>query len=82
MQAGRGGVLDLPLANKLEMMEMNILFFEGRDEYLFDTWFGKKHDERSAATSLADKMIESLKFHAVLGSGPENIVSESRVHLI
>ncbi|TVU45232.1 hypothetical protein EJB05_04708, partial [Eragrostis curvula] len=24
------------------------------------------HDERSAATSLADKMIESLKFHAVL----------------
>ncbi|GJM97791.1 hypothetical protein PR202_ga14744 [Eleusine coracana subsp. coracana] len=38
------------------------------DECLIGTWFGKKsvEEERSAATSLADKMIESLKFQAVL----------------
>ncbi|RCV22068.1 hypothetical protein SETIT_4G190500v2 [Setaria italica] len=38
------------------------------DECLIGTWFGKKsvQEERSAATSLADKMIESLKFQAVL----------------
>ncbi|XP_066374154.1 villin-3-like isoform X1 [Miscanthus floridulus] len=38
------------------------------DECLIGTWFGKKsvQEERSAAISLADKMIESLKFQAVL----------------
>ncbi|CAL5039770.1 unnamed protein product [Urochloa decumbens] len=41
---------------------------ENGDECLIGTWFGKKsvQEERSAATSLADKMIESLKFQAVL----------------
>ncbi|XP_062229452.1 villin-3-like isoform X1 [Phragmites australis] len=38
------------------------------EECLIGTWFGKKsvQEERSAATSLADKMIESLKFQAIL----------------
>jgi len=38
------------------------------DECLIGTWFGKKsvEGERSAAISLADKMIESLKFQAAL----------------
>ncbi|KAM0907644.1 hypothetical protein ACQ4PT_015983 [Festuca glaucescens] len=38
------------------------------EECLIGTWFGKKsiQDERTAATSLANTMIESLKFQAVL----------------
>ncbi|XBI33333.1 hypothetical protein VPH35_056674 [Triticum aestivum] len=38
------------------------------EECLVGTWFGKKsiEEERAAATSLANKMVESLKFQAVL----------------
>ncbi|PNT75387.1 hypothetical protein BRADI_1g31417v3 [Brachypodium distachyon] len=38
------------------------------EECLVGTWFGKRsiQEERTAAISLADKMVESLKFQAVL----------------
>ncbi|XP_010928694.1 villin-3 isoform X1 [Elaeis guineensis] len=42
---------------------------EDEEEYLSGTWFGKKsielQEERSAAISLASKMVESLKLQAV-----------------
>ncbi|XP_010928695.1 villin-3 isoform X2 [Elaeis guineensis] len=40
---------------------------EDEEEYLSGTWFGKKsiEEERSAAISLASKMVESLKLQAV-----------------
>ncbi|KAG1364135.1 villin-3 [Cocos nucifera] len=40
---------------------------EDEEEYLIGTWFGKKgiEEERSAAISLASKMVESLKLQAV-----------------
>ncbi|WOK92682.1 villin-4-like isoform X1 [Canna indica] len=40
---------------------------EDKEEYLIGTWFGKKsiEEERTAAVSLAGKMVESLKLMAV-----------------